>query len=67
MAAPRGRIGHCPSQLAAKARGLGIRHFTATMAADNVPAHRLMYKLTSQLESRGTAAGVDELVLHLAA
>ncbi len=54
-------------QLAAKARGLGIRHFTATMAADNVAAHKLMNKLTSQLESRGTAAGVEELVLHLAA
>ena len=54
-------------QLAAKARGLGIRDFTATMAADNVAAHKLMYKLTSQLESRGTAAGVEELVLHLAA
>ena len=54
-------------QLAAQARGRGIRHFTATMAADNVAAHKLMYKLTSQLESRGTAAGVEELVLHLAA
>ena len=53
--------------LAARARGLGIRHFTATMAADNVPAHRLMYKLTSQLERHSSGAGVDELVLHLAA
>jgi RimJ/RimL family protein N-acetyltransferase len=53
--------------LAARARGLGIRHFTATMAADNVPAHRLMYKLTSQLERHSSGTGVDELVLRLAA
>ncbi len=54
-------------QLAAEARGRGIRRFSATMAADNVAAHKLMRKLTSQLESRGTASGVEELVLHLAA
>ena len=53
--------------LAAEAHRLGIRHFTATMAADNVPAHRLMYKLTSQLERHSSGSGVEELVLHLAA
>lgn len=55
------------AQLAAQARGHGIRHFTATMAADNVPAHKLMYKLTSELERHHVGAGVEELVLHLAA
>jgi RimJ/RimL family protein N-acetyltransferase len=53
--------------LAAQARARGIRHFTATMAADNVPAHKLMYKLSSQLERHHSGAGVEELVLHLAA
>jgi RimJ/RimL family protein N-acetyltransferase len=53
--------------LAAEARRLGIRRFTATMAADNVPAHKLMRKLTSQLERRRSGAGVEELVLELAA
>jgi RimJ/RimL family protein N-acetyltransferase len=53
--------------LAAEARRLGIRRFTATMAADNVPAHKLMRKLTSQLERRSSGGGVEELVLELAA
>jgi RimJ/RimL family protein N-acetyltransferase len=54
-------------QLAAEARRLDVRRFTATMAADNVPAHRLMQKLTSHLERHGSGAGVEELVLELAA
>jgi RimJ/RimL family protein N-acetyltransferase len=54
-------------QLAAEARQLGIRRFTATMAADNVPAHRLMARLTDQLEQRHVGSGVDELVLDIAA
>jgi RimJ/RimL family protein N-acetyltransferase len=53
--------------LAEEARHLGIRRFTATMAAENVPAHRLMRKLTDHLEQRGAGHGVDELVLELAA
>jgi RimJ/RimL family protein N-acetyltransferase len=53
--------------LAARARGRGIRRFTATMAADNVPAHRLMRKLTDHLEQRHAGRGVDEMVLDLAA
>ena len=53
--------------LAAKARFFGIRRFTATMASDNVPAHRLMEKLTSHLDEHHTGAGVSELVLELAA
>jgi acetyltransferase len=55
------------AELAGQARRLGIRRFTATMAAGNRPAHRLMAKLTHQLEQRHTGHGVDELVLDLAA
>ena len=40
--------------------------FTATMAASNRPAHRLMSRLTSHLEQRHAGGGVDELVLDLA-
>ena len=54
-------------QLVADARRLGIRRFSATMASDNVPAHRLMAKLTKQLEHRHAGSGVDELLLELAA
>jgi RimJ/RimL family protein N-acetyltransferase len=54
-------------QLATEARRLGIRRFTATMAADNVPAHRLMARLTDELEQRHAGFGVDELVLDIAA
>ncbi len=53
--------------LAARARRTGVRRFTATMAADNVPAHRLMSKLTDHLEQRHAGSGVDEMVLDLAA
>ena len=53
--------------LAHAARNRGIRRFTATMAAENRAAHRLMAKLTSHLEQRHAGAGVDELVLDLAA
>jgi GNAT superfamily N-acetyltransferase len=54
-------------QLAAEARRLGIRRFTATMAADNVPAHRLMARLTDHLERHHVGSGVDELVPDIAA
>jgi RimJ/RimL family protein N-acetyltransferase len=54
-------------KLAAEARLLGIRRFTATMASDNVPAHRLMAKLSAHLEQHHAGGGVDELVLDLAA
>jgi protein lysine acetyltransferase len=61
-------VGSALSELLAdEARGLGIRRFTATMASDNLPAHRLMRRLTSHLEQRHAGAGVDELVLDLAA
>ncbi|MGH2744389.1 MAG: GNAT family N-acetyltransferase [Thermoleophilaceae bacterium] len=54
-------------QLAGEARRAGIGRFTATMASDNVAAHRLMRKLTTHLERRHTGHGVSELVLDLAA
>ena len=41
LAAPRRRLA-LAERLAAEARRLGIRSFTATMASDNVPAHKLM-------------------------
>jgi RimJ/RimL family protein N-acetyltransferase len=54
-------------ELAAEATRLGIRRFTATMTSDNVPALRLMAKLTNELTRRHAGFGVDELVLPLAA
>jgi acetyltransferase len=55
------------ARLAAEARRVGIQRFTATMAADNRPAHRLMARLTEHLEQHHVGSGVDELVLDLAA
>jgi GNAT superfamily N-acetyltransferase len=52
--------------LAHAARNRGIKRFTATMAADNKPARRLMAKLTNRLEQHHAGAGLDELVLDLA-
>jgi RimJ/RimL family protein N-acetyltransferase len=54
-------------ELAARARELGVRRFTATTGSDNVPAHRLLARLTRHLEERHTGAGVSEVVLDLAA
>ena len=56
-------LGSLLTALAAEALRLGIRRFTATMAADNVPAHRLMGRLTDHLEQHHVGSGVDELVL----
>jgi RimJ/RimL family protein N-acetyltransferase len=53
--------------LAARARGRGIRRFTATMASDNVAALRLMEKLTQELDRRHTGSGISELSAALAA
>ena len=53
--------------LAARARGRGIRRFTARMASDNAPALRLMEKLTRELERHAAGAGVSELYADLAA
>ena len=54
-------------RLAARARRAGIKRFTATMASDNVAAHRLMAKLTAQLEHHHSGGGLDEVVLDLVA
>jgi acetyltransferase len=54
-------------QLADEARQLGITRFTATMASDNVPARKLMLKLTRHLEQHHTGYGVSDVVLDLAA
>ena len=54
-------------ELAGIARALEIRRVTATMASDNVPAHRLMRRLTGALDERYAGFGVDELVARLAA
>jgi RimJ/RimL family protein N-acetyltransferase len=53
-------------ELAVRARGLGIRRFTATMAANNTAAHKLMRKLTRRLEEHRSGA-VDEASIDLAA
>ena len=53
--------------LAHLARNRGITRFTATMASENRPAHRLMAKLTEHLEQHHVGGGVDELELDLAA
>jgi RimJ/RimL family protein N-acetyltransferase len=53
--------------LAARARGRGIRRFTATMSSDNEPALRLMRRLTHELNHRTTGPGVSELFADLAA
>ena len=55
------------ARLAEEARRSGIRRFTATMASDNVPAQKLMRKLTMQLERNHVGHGLSELVLDLAA
>jgi RimJ/RimL family protein N-acetyltransferase len=53
--------------LASEARRAGIRRFTATMSSDNVPAHKLMRRLTKHLDERHAGYGVSELTLDLAA
>jgi acetyltransferase len=53
--------------VAEEARERGIRSFTATILSDNVPAQRLMAKLTDHLESRRGPQGASELLIDLAA
>lgn len=55
------------ARLAEEARRSGIRRFTATMASDNVPAQKLMRRLTTHLERQHVGHGLSELVLDLAA
>jgi RimJ/RimL family protein N-acetyltransferase len=54
-------------ELSARARGLGIRRFTATVASDNVPAQRLLHKLNRQVGVAPLGHGASEFVLELAA
>lgn len=54
-------------ELAARARGLAIRNFTATVASDNVPAQRLLRKLNRDVRPTYAGRGVSELILDLAA
>jgi RimJ/RimL family protein N-acetyltransferase len=49
------------------ARNREVKRFTATMASENQPAHRLMAKLTDHLTQHHVGAGVDELELDLVA
>jgi acetyltransferase len=51
--------------LAMAARDRGIRYLTATMAADNVAAHRLFHHVSTQLHERHDGP-VDELWADLA-
>lgn len=53
-------------ELADRARPLGIRRFSATMLSDNLPAHRLMQRVSERLE-RNPSGALDELVVELAA
>jgi RimJ/RimL family protein N-acetyltransferase len=54
-------------RLATHARLSGIRRFTATMASENLAAHKLMGKLTYHLREQHAGGGVSELVGDLAA
>lgn len=55
------------TELAEAARRHEVLRFTATMQSDNLPAQRLMQRLTSHLERRHGGSGVSELVVDLAA
>jgi RimJ/RimL family protein N-acetyltransferase len=53
--------------LADAARAAGIRRFTATMLADNLPARRLMRALARRLDEGPVSGGVREVRAELAA
>ena len=62
------RVGSLTAErLAAEAHSVNVNRFTATMASDNTAAHRLMAKLTHELEQHHVGGGVDELLFDLAA
>ena len=54
-------------RLAAEARRLGVKRFTATMATENVAAHRLMDRLTEHLDEHYAGSGISDVVMDLAA
>ncbi|HVL97064.1 MAG TPA: GNAT family N-acetyltransferase [Solirubrobacteraceae bacterium] len=53
--------------LADRARANGIRHFTATMLGDNLPARRLLSHAGAVLEREEVHGGLREVVVALAA
>lgn len=57
---------HLGRLLAEHAREHGIERFTALMASDNVPAHRLFATISQTLTTQ-SEAGVDRVLLDLAA
>jgi RimJ/RimL family protein N-acetyltransferase len=63
----RGRGSLLATQLARAARTNGIERFTATMASDNVAAHRLLARLTRELHLRRMDHGVSDVTLDLVA
>jgi RimJ/RimL family protein N-acetyltransferase len=54
-------------ELAAAARGAGIRRFAATMLSDNVAVRRLMSTISAHLELEKVEGGMREVVVDLAA
>src|SRR5919204_2097516 len=52
-------------ELAARAGGLGIRRFVATMSSDNLPARRLLHRLNAEVDGDHLGSGVSELTLNL--
>jgi RimJ/RimL family protein N-acetyltransferase len=62
------RLGtHLGSLLAEAARDRGIERFSATMRADNAPAHRLLSTISSHLVEGSQGFGVHDMVADLAA
>lgn len=55
------------SLLAHEAAAGGVRRFQALMLSDNVASHRLFASMTDRLETHHHSAGVDELIVPLAA
>ena len=53
--------------LSERARGDGVERFVALMLSDNVPAHRLFAAVSEKLTTEHDAAGVDRLLVPLAA
>jgi protein lysine acetyltransferase len=51
--------------LADAALAVGIRHFAATMLADNTAARRLMRTFAARLEEGRVSGGVRDVVIHL--
>jgi RimJ/RimL family protein N-acetyltransferase len=54
-------------RLADAALALGIARFTASVLADNEPAHRLLRRLAGQFAERSRSGSIDELTVDLAA